>query len=253
MQAIVIIPVRYNSTRFPGKPLAMILGKPVIQHVYENALRAKEINRVIVATDHDEIYRAVEAFGGEAQMTSPQCPSGSDRVAAVAKKLDCDIIVNVQGDEPLLKSDMIDMTVNLLKNSDAHMGTLAKKIENKEEIMDPNTVKVVFDQKGNALYFSRSPIPFYRDIFPANKNFPDSIFSLITMYKHIGIYSYRRDALLQLTNLPPSRLEKAEKLEQLRALENGLTIKVAVTGSDTIGVDTPEDLERVKKWLSTSS
>jgi 3-deoxy-manno-octulosonate cytidylyltransferase (CMP-KDO synthetase) len=253
MKATAIIPARYNSTRFPGKPLALIHGKPVIQYVYENAKRAKEIARVIVATDNNKISDIVSSFGGEVRMTSPDLPSGSDRVAEVAKTIDSDIIVNVQGDEPLLSPDMIDLTVDLLKNSDADMGTLAKKIEDVKEIFNPNTVKVVFAKNGIALYFSRSPIPYYRDFFMNGQNTHGLSVSSLTMYKHIGIYSYRKAALLNLTKLPPSKLEQAEKLEQLRALENGYSIKIALTDRDTIGVDTPGDLERVGEWLNISS
>lgn len=252
--AVVIIPARYHSTRFPGKPLALLNGKPVLQHVYENARNAESVHRVIIATDHDAVFNAASAFGAEVQMTSPHCPSGSDRIAEVARVLHNEIVVNVQGDEPLVSAEMIDMAVELLTGSAAEIGTLAKRIDTAEEIMNPNTVKVVFNCSGEALYFSRSPIPFYRDIFM----FDDRLRNFervkdIQMYKHIGLYSYRRDALLRLTKLPPSRLECAEKLEQLRALENGYTIKVAVTETDTIGIDTPEDLERVRQWLSLSS
>ncbi|MGE5893814.1 MAG: 3-deoxy-manno-octulosonate cytidylyltransferase [bacterium] len=253
MRAIAVIPARYGSTRFPGKPLALIQGRPVIQHVYENAAKAQEISRVIVATDHSDIFSAVKSFSGEARMTSADCPSGSDRVAEVARNLDCDIIVNIQGDEPLLTSAMIDATVTILKNCGGSIGTLAKKIEKKVEIRNPNTVKVVFDRYGKALYFSRSPIPFYRDVFLPDGTFPDAALSSVVLYKHIGIYSYWKETLLQLTKLPPSNLENIEKLEQLRALENGFAIYVALTESDTIGIDTPEDLERVKQWLSSSS
>lgn len=253
--AVAVIPARYDSTRFPGKPLALLNGKPVLQHVYDNARKAASVERVIIATDHQSVFDAAVSFGAEVQMTSPQCSSGSDRIAEVAHGLRCDIIVNVQGDEPLVSGEMIDMAVDLLRGSDAEMGTLAKKITSAEEIVNPNTVKVVFNQSGKALYFSRAPIPYYRDIFTdtGGQLRLGSSITDIHMYKHIGLYSYRREALLRLTELPQSRLERAEKLEQLRALENGYTIKVAVTETDTIGIDTPEELERVRQWLSLSS
>lgn len=255
MKTVAVIPARYGSTRFPGKPLALINGKPVIQYVYENARRSEHIDDVVVATDHEEIFNTVVDFGGKAHMTPSDLPSGSDRVAEVAKKLICDIIVNVQGDEPLLSHDMISGAVSVLKTSDAHIGTLATQIKKPEDIFNPNIVKAVFDDQYNALYFSRAPIPFYRDEFLLSEmRLKDYTFGpSCHAYKHIGIYSYRRKALLDLTSLPPSRLENAEKLEQLRALENGYKIKISITDKDTIGVDTPGDLERVREWLNTSS
>lgn len=254
MRAIAIIPARYHSVRFPGKLLALLKGKPVIQYVFENAVRSREVERVIIATDHDAVYTAVRAFGGDVVMTAPELSSGTDRVAEVVKGLgsDVEIIVNVQGDEPLLTPDMIDLTVTLLKDSDAHIGTLAKKIDDEGDIFDPNVVKVVFNAFGDALYFSRAAIPYYRDRVsgpgPGGGNVGNR-----TFYKHIGIYSFRKDALLRLTALPQSPLEKAEKLEQLRALENGYTIRIGVAERDTIGVDTPGDMEKVEKWLNLYS
>jgi len=254
MKTLAVIPARYGSTRFPGKPLAMIHGKPVIQYVFENAAHSDQVDDVVVATDHEDIFNVVRKFGGNAQMTRTDLPSGSDRVAEVAKRLMYDIIVNVQGDEPLLTPDMISGAVAILKTSDAHVGTLATRIRDPKDMFDPNIVKTVFDLNYNALYFSRAPIPFYRGKFlPSGERFQSfDASSPFKAYKHIGIYSYRRNVLLDLTALPPSDLENAEKLEQLRALENGYTIKISITDKDTVGVDTPGDLERVREWLSTS-
>ena len=267
MSAVIVIPARYDSTRFPGKPLAPLKGKPVIQHVYENARGARSAEDVIVATDSETIFEEALSFGGKAVMTSRDHVSGTDRIAEVARSLRCDIIVNVQADEPLVRPEMIDDVIGLLSDERADIGTLVKEIENPEEVIDPNVVKAVFGQEGFALYFSRAPIPYHRDLFGAGvlkcgsaeerdmqtSGLPDFRTSGLFMFKHIGIYSYRRDVLLKLAGMKPSRLEKIEKLEQLRALENGFMIKVKETSSETIGVDTPQDLERVERWLSISS
>ncbi|MFZ5908370.1 MAG: 3-deoxy-manno-octulosonate cytidylyltransferase [Nitrospirota bacterium] len=244
MTAIVIIPARYQSARFPGKLLCPLKGKPIIQHVYENAKKAILPDDVIIATDSETVFEKVSVFGGKAAMTDKKHPSGTDRIAEVAASLDCDIIVNVQGDEPLIRPEMIDEVISLLDDTRASMGTLAKKIREAQEIMDPNVVKVVFTSEGFALYFSRSPIPFL-----ASHSEHKAAYSC---YKHIGIYSYRRDALLTLTRMSPSCLEQTEKLEQLRALEHGMRIRVKETFFETHGVDTPQDLERVEQWLNTS-
>jgi 3-deoxy-manno-octulosonate cytidylyltransferase (CMP-KDO synthetase) len=240
---MVIIPARYDSTRFPGKPLYPLRGKPVIQHVYENSKRAELVDDVVIATDSETIFESVLAFGGKAVMTDKTHPSGTDRIAEVAGSSDCDIIVNVQGDEPLIRPEMIDDVIALLGDQRASIGTLVKRIENTEEISDPNAVKAVFDREGFALYFSRAPIPSHAR---------HSETRTPCYYKHIGIYSYRRETLLSLAAMQPTELEKTEKLEQLRALENGIRIKVKETFVETYGVDTPEDLERVEKWLSIS-
>lgn len=255
MAAIVVIPARYDSTRFPGKPLALLKGKPLIQHVYEGCLGASLVKDVMVATDSEAILEKVLSFSGKAVMTSSKHLSGTDRVAEVASQLDYDIIVNVQGDEPLINPQMIDDVVDLLSDSRADMGTLTKKIDNTEDIMDPNVVKIVFDKDNFALYFSRSPIPYHRELLGSigfnvvvkKKSLPDDF----VMYKHVGIYSYRKDVLLRLSSMRQTRLEEIERLEQLRALENGFKIKVKETIFETIGVDTPEDMERVEKWLNT--
>ncbi len=271
MTAIVIIPARYDSTRFPGKPLSLLRGKTLIQHVYENSRGARQIDNVIVATDSEPIFEKVVSFGGKAVMTSRKHPSGTDRIAEVAASVDYDIVVNVQADEPLIRPQMIDDVIALLHDGRASLGTLIKRITNIEEVLDPNVVKVVFDEESFALYFSRSPIPYHRDEW---KNFKDLVTSyelrvrgkekdvmnnsqLATRnsqlcYKHIGIYSYRREALLALSRMEPTGFEKMEKLEQLRALEKGMKIKIKETFFETYGVDTPEDLERVEKCLSTS-
>lgn len=243
MTAVVIIPARYDSTRFPGKPLYPLRGIPVIQHVYENSNRARLTDEVMVATDSETIFEKVVSFGGKAVMTDKKHPSGTDRIAEVAGSIDCDIIVNVQGDEPLIRPEMIDDVISLLEDKRASVGTLRKKIEDPNEIADPNIVKVVCDREGFALYFSRATIPFRA---------PHSEIRTPHYYKHIGIYSYRRDILLTLAGTEQTSLEKTEKLEQLRALEKGIRIKVRETFFETYGIDTPEDLERVEKWLSIS-
>ena len=253
MTAIVVIPARYDSTRFPGKPLYPLKGKPVIQHVYENSKRSRLANDVIVATDSETIFERVMAFKGKAIMTDKRHPSGTDRIAEVAASLDYDIIVNVQGDEPLIRPEMIDDVIAVLDDKRASLGTLVKRIDNPDEITDPNVVKVVFDPEMFALYFSRAPMPFHRDDWKIRDyRFQIAESSLFEVYKHIGIYSYRREALIAFSGMRPTRLEQTEKLEQLRALENGMKIKVRETFFETYGVDTPEDLERVEKWLSTS-
>jgi 3-deoxy-manno-octulosonate cytidylyltransferase (CMP-KDO synthetase) len=269
MHAIVVIPARYASTRFPGKPLAPLKGIPLIQHVYQNSRKSRLAGDVIVATDSETIFETVLSFGGRAVMTSGDHASGTDRIAEVAAGLDCDVVVNVQGDEPLIHPAMIDEVISVLDDDAAAMGTLAKRITARREVFDPNVVKVVFDEKGFAFYFSRAPIPYHRDFFSAEARkygSPDAAFrshafspgqpdfpaSELKMFKHVGIYSYRRDALLALTRRAPSPLEMTERLEQLRALENGFRIKVRETFFETSGVDTPEDLERIEKCLNSS-
>jgi 3-deoxy-manno-octulosonate cytidylyltransferase (CMP-KDO synthetase) len=259
MSALVIIPARYASTRFPGKPLAPLKGIPVIQHVYRNSLLSKRAGDVIVATDSETIYETVLSFGGKAVMTSSDHLSGTDRIAEAVRLLDrdYDIIVNVQGDEPLIRPEMIDAVTSLLDDSRASIGTLMKKIEDPEEIFDPNVVKVVCDENGFALYFSRAPIPYHRDEWTTcHEGFArlKSKWAMesLSCFKHVGIYSYRKDVLLRLTSLAPTHAELAEKLEQLRALGNGYKIKIQETSCETFGVDTPEDLERIEKCLNSS-
>ncbi|MBI4824767.1 MAG: 3-deoxy-manno-octulosonate cytidylyltransferase [Nitrospirae bacterium] len=251
MSAIVIIPSRLGSTRLPGKPLIPIKGKPLIQHVYENSMGSKLAEEVIVATDSKRILETVTSFGGKAVMTSMSHLSGTDRVSEASLKLDYDIIVNVQGDEPLIRGEMIDDVIELLEDKRASVGTLARKIQNPKEILNPNVVKVVFDKEGFALYFSRSPIPYHRDKWKT-LNLTAIQNSGVSLYKHIGIYSYRKSALIRLSEMNASHLEETERLEQLRALEAGMRIKVRETSFDTIGVDTEKDIKKVERCLSLS-
>lgn len=240
MKVIGIIPARYESTRFPGKPLARLMGKPVIQHVYERSRWAKTVSRLIVATDDRRIREAVEGFGGEAEMTSPGHPTGTDRVAEVARRIPgADIIVNVQGDEALIHPSMIDGAVRALAaGPHLPMATLKKEIEDREELNDPAVVKVVTDLEDYALYFSRSCIPSRERGTERAR-----------VYKHIGLYVYRRDFLLDFVNREQTPLEQEERLEQLRAMENGFRIRVVETEHDCVGIDTPEDLERVTRII----
>jgi len=246
MNAIGIIPARYASSRFPGKPLADIRGKPMIRWVYERACQAKLLERVIVATDDRRIFDTVEQFGGNVAMTSPQAANGTERIAEVAGELDATYVLNIQGDEPLIDPHSIDQLVQLMReNPAAPVGTLVKKIENVEDLSNPNIPKVVMDKNFYALYFSRSVIPFYRD-----ETRPDQWLRQADFYKHIGIYIYRREFLLDFIKLPASRLEKIEQLEQLRVLENGYKIKIGITNTESIGVDVPGDIERVISYLN---
>ena len=232
-----MIPARYASSRFPGKALAFIGGKTMLQHVWERAGRARCLSRLVVATDDERILREARRFGATARMTRADHLSGTDRVAEVAAADSAGVIVNIQGDEPLIDPDAIDRVVNgLLESAEISMGTLKKQIEDPGELSNPNVVKVVTDLAGNAVYFSRSMIPFPRAEGVAH-------------FKHIGLYVYRRDFLLGYSGLPVGPLEEAEKLEQLRALENGYRIRVVETGYESLGVDTPEDLRRVSSLV----
>lgn len=235
MKVLCVIPARYASTRLPGKPLSMIAGKPMIQHVYERACQAQLPNEVVVATDNELVEKAVLDFGGKAVMTSPDHPSGTDRLAEVALMYpDVDVIVNVQGDEPMIPPEVIDRLAEAF-NSDADLNMATMKVVmDEEDYENPAAVKVVTDQQGHALYFSRSLMPY-----PRNK--PEGF----KVFKHVGIYAYRRNFLLKYAALAPTPLEKAESLEQLRALENGYKIKVLESDFQGIGVDTPEDLAAV--------
>jgi 3-deoxy-manno-octulosonate cytidylyltransferase (CMP-KDO synthetase) len=241
-RVVAIIPARLQSTRLPGKPLAMIDGRPMIAHVYDRAREARRVDAVLVATDSDAIARAVDAFGGTAVMTSDRHASGTDRLAEVAAHLDGEIVVNVQGDEPLIAPSVIDAVVErLLGHSTEAMSTARCRLEDPAAFADPAVVKVVVDAEGRALYFSRAPVPFTRD----GRDAP-------VAWKHLGLYAYRRAFLATVAALAPTPLERAEGLEQLRVLEHGFAISTVEATTDTIGVDTPEDLERVRKLVETS-
>ncbi|WP_020676497.1 3-deoxy-manno-octulosonate cytidylyltransferase [Geopsychrobacter electrodiphilus] len=243
MKVTAVIPARFASTRFPGKPLALILGKTMIEHVYRRTLAAQTIDQVLVATDDQRIFDEVLAFGGEVMMTRGDHPSGTDRLAEVAAKIDTDIVVNVQGDEPLIVPQMIDEAVRpLLNNPALQMGTLCSRIDRIEDYLSPNVVKLVCDQQSRALYFSRAPIPAPRDIPAAELG---QRLNELNARRHIGLYVYRREFLLRYPLLPQTPLEILESLEQLRAMEHGIDIHVALTSYDCHGVDTPEDLQRV--------
>ncbi len=239
-----IIPARFASSRFPGKALTPIAGKPMVQHVYERALQSRYLSGVLVATDDDRIATAVRAFGGRVRMTRTDHPSGTDRLAEVASAEAATLYVNIQGDEPLIDPDAIDAAIlSVLHDDDIAMGTLKKRILDPTDILNSNVVKVVTNLVGDAIYFSRCPIPFERD---GQGNLP-------SYFKHIGLYVYRGELLRRYSDLPVGPLEKAECLEQLRALENGLRIRVVETDYESLGVDTPEDLERVNKFFAVSA
>jgi 3-deoxy-manno-octulosonate cytidylyltransferase (CMP-KDO synthetase) len=236
-----VIPARFASTRFPGKALAPLAGKPLLQHVFERASLARYLHRLVIATDDDRIERAARSFGASVRRTRADHPSGTDRCAEAASVENADVIVNIQGDEPLIDPGAIDAAVlALLDDPNTAMATLKKRIFDRNELENPNVVKVVTALDGGAIYFSRHPIPFPRDGEP------------VECFKHIGLYVYRRELLMAYPDLPVGPLEKAEKLEQLRALENGFRIRVAETDYESIGVDTPSDLDRVNALFSTS-
>jgi len=243
MKIIGIIPARYASTRFPGKPLALIAGKPLVQHVVEQCQRAKSLAEVIVATDDTRVWEVAQNFC-RAEMTSPDHPSGTDRLAEVVQRCECDAAINIQGDEPLIDPKVIDAVANALTANE--MSTAATRIQASEEYDNPNVVKVVVNTAGRALYFSRRTIPYLRDA--ASRSVAEHL-AAFPFLKHIGIYGYRRDALLRLVKCPVSPLEQAEKLEQLRALENGIPIAVVRVNYDSVGVDVPADVLRVEKIL----
>jgi 3-deoxy-manno-octulosonate cytidylyltransferase (CMP-KDO synthetase) len=240
-KVVVVIPARYGSTRLPGKPLVSLSGQPMIQRVYERAKSARRVDRVIVATDDDRIVKAVTSFGGEARMTRPDHRTGTERVAEVAAHVEGEVFVNVQGDEPLLDPAAVDTAVSaLLDEPQAAVATVATPIKVPGDIMDPNVVKVVLDFDDNALYFSRAPIPWVRDSGSAIQ---------VRHLKHLGLYVFQREALLEYPTLPQGELERIEQLEQLRWLENGSKIRVAEVEHDAISVDVPEDVARVEKLL----
>lgn len=242
MKKVIVIPARYASTRLPGKPLRDILGKSLIQRVYESALESRLKDAVIIATDDERIKDAALAFGAETTMTSAACRSGTDRVYEAIRDTDAAIVVNLQGDEPEIKGDMIDTIFAHIEAEGLEIATLCAPITDEQEYEDPNTVKVVFDRSGFALYFSRSPIPLIH-----NKQ------TAFIAYKHIGIYGFRRAFLEKFVSMERSRLEEAESLEQLRMLENGYRIKVIQTNYNGFGIDTEDDLRRFEEKLRTSS
>jgi len=243
MKFTAIIPARYASTRFPGKPLAMLGGKSVIQRVYEQVKSV--LSEAWVATDDDRIFSAVEAFGGRAIMTRTDHKSGTDRIEEAAEKIGttADVIINVQGDEPFIQRSQLETIIHLFDDAATQIGTIGKPFETIEQVENPNSPKIVCDLNGYALYFSRSAIPFIRDKERSEwlATFP--------FLKHLGLYAYRRDVLSQITKLPQSPLELAESLEQLRWLQNGYRIKVGLTDVETVGIDTPEDLQRAEAQL----
>lgn len=239
MKALGIIPSRFTSTRFPGKPLVDIGGKSMIRRVYEQTLKSTLLDQVIVATDDLRIYDHIQSFGGLAEMTSSNHQSGTDRCAEVAKNHpDFDVFVNIQGDEPFIDPKQIDLVCKCFERSDVNLATLVKKISDSSELFDINTPKVVFNLKQDAIYFSRNPIPFLRNCPP------EEWVKKHSFYKHIGLYGYRGQVLQQVSQLRISPLEQAEALEQLRWLDNGLSIKIAVTTVESIAIDTPQDLEK---------
>lgn len=244
MKFIAIIPARYASTRFPGKPLALLGGLPVIQRVYEQAISV--LPEAYVATDDERIFQCVEAFGGRAVMTRADHKSGTDRIQEAVEHIgtDADVIINIQGDEPFVQASQLQTLMQLFDDTTTQIGTLGKRFESMEAVQNPNSPKIVCDQRGFALYFSRSVIPFVRGKETAEwlKHYP--------FLKHLGLYAYRREVLREVTQLPQSPLEQAESLEQLRWLENGYRIRVGLTDVETVGIDTPEDLTRAEAFLA---
>jgi 3-deoxy-D-manno-octulosonate cytidylyltransferase len=238
MKIIGVIPARYQSSRFPGKPLALILGKPMIWWVYQQCIKVPELDEVYVATDDERIYKTCEQLGMRVVMTSEQCHTGTDRVGEVAEKIAGDLYVNIQGDEPLIEPQMISDVIGIFRDEKVYYGSLRKQITDEEEISAQSTVKVVVDKNEDALYFSRSVIP---------SNVKDG--RLARVYRHVGIYAYKREFLQTFIQLPPTELEAGEGLEQLRALENGYKLRVHETQFDTIGVDLPEHIPMVEKLI----
>jgi len=248
MNILGIIPARYASTRFPAKPLADLGGKSMIRRVYEQAEKSTSLTKVIVATDHEEIFNHVSGFGGAVCMTSPQHASGTDRCYEVLMKEhgSFDYVINIQGDEPFIAPGQIDLLASMLDGT-AELATLIKKIDSVEQLFNPNLVKVVVNKNNEALYFSRSPIPYFRNLAQVEW------VTKHTYYKHIGLYAYKNTALEKITRLEVSALEKAESLEQLRWLENGLSIRVKETQLETIGIDTPEDLKIALQYIQENA
>jgi len=244
LKFIAVIPARYASTRFPGKPLAVLGGKTVIQRVYEQAVSV--LPEAYVATDDERIFQAVKAFGGRAVMTRADHKSGTDRIEEAVEKIatGADVIINIQGDEPFIQPSQIETLMHLFDDPATQIGTLGKRFETIDAVRNPNSPKIVTDNRGFALYFSRSVIPYIRGIET------DEWLTHYPFLKHLGIYAYRREVLAEITRLPQSALEKAESLEQLRWLENGYRIRVGITDVETVGIDTPEDLARAEAFLN---
>lgn len=238
MKIIAIIPARFASVRFPGKPLAMLKGKTIIRHVYERVLMSNLFHDVIVATDDERIMNEMRSIDGRFQMTSTKHLSGSDRIAEVVASLDCDVVFNIQGDEPMIEAMPLAKLISAFQDITVQVGSLMTQITKPEDLLNPNIVKVVTDNNSDALYFSRSTIPYDRD---GDQN--------IVHYRHIGVYAYRKQVLLDFIKLPQSRLEQIEKLEQLRLLENGIPIRMVETDYQGIGIDTPDDLVKVEAEL----
>lgn len=247
MKILGIIPARYASTRFPGKPLTIINGKSMIQRVYEQSMKSKLLSDVIVATDDQRIYDAVNAFGGKVMMTSTEHNSGTDRCCEIVEKIvdRYDAVVNIQGDEPFINPEQINQIAELISLDDSQIASLCKPIKDKEELFDNNVVKVVFNINGNALYFSRQTIPFIRKVDKDEQLWMTSR----TFYKHIGIYAYKTDVLMNIAKLEQSGLEMAECLEQLRWIENSYKIKMGVTEYESYSIDTPQDVEKCLKYF----
>ncbi|MEA3489738.1 MAG: 3-deoxy-manno-octulosonate cytidylyltransferase [Candidatus Omnitrophota bacterium] len=252
MKIVAVIPARWSSTRLKGKVLADINGKPMVQHVWERVKKAHDVDEIVVAVDKERVFRAVESFGGRAIFTSPEQPTGTARVAEVASTVDADVYINVQVDEPLVHPMMVDELAQVFEyERNIQMATLIKRIHRKEEIADPGVVKCVVDRKGFALYFSRSAIPYVKRGAPHLSGDEADLEDISGRYfKHVGIYSYTKDFLFTYTNLPKSTLELDENLEQLRVLEHGYKIKTVETRYETVGVDTQEDLEKVREILA---
>ena len=249
-QVVAVIPARYDATRLPGKPLADIAGRPMVEHVYRRAASARGVDAVVVATDDERIVAVVRGFGGIAAMTGAAHRTGTDRIAEVAATLSCEIVLNVQGDEPLIEPEMIEAVIApLAADPMLEMSTVCVAIADRSDYANPNVVKVVKDRTGRALYFSRSPIPHFRSGPPEGGPYESVGAGFSRPFKHIGLSGYRRTFLLKLATLPQTPLERAESLEQLRALEHGYRIHTVETTYDSIGVDTPEDLERVRRQL----
>ncbi len=244
MKKVIVIPARYASTRLPGKPLKEISGKPIIQWVYERAQNSALKDSVFIATDDERIRDAAVSFGADVVMTSPECKSGTDRIFQAIKDREADIIINLQGDEPFIRTDIIDSLFYEMEKERLHMATLCCPIEKEADYLNPNIVKVVLDRFGFALYFSRSPIPFFRDAMPGLEL--NSVRNSKSVYKHIGVYGFSRDFLTQYVAMEEGTLEAAESLEQLRVLENGYDIKVLITNYEGIGIDTEEDLAQAQ-------